>query len=143
LASISASLSGLGSICETSSFAHSFRFGADCVDGLRDRNDGLFVITSIHGILPEKLRIGRLMSIVAKTKRISNRRNCPLNSRARISDRSQRRFFIVSRNKLARSVSIDDCPAFSLVRRCHGSLLDNASFRVWPHHQQLKVAERK
>ena len=49
----------------------------------------------------QELEIGRLLSIVAETEKIVDRRNSPLNSGARIFDGSARRFFAVRRNNFA------------------------------------------
>lgn len=54
-------------------------------------------------------RIDRLVPIVAGTEEIRNCGNSPLNSRARFSDGSQRRFFGTRRINLYRSIKALPC----------------------------------
>ena len=66
----------------------------------RDRGNvgTVFLRAAIHSRLGTRRQGNdRSIPIVAETERISNRRNSPLNSRAPTSDRSGRRFFIVSK----------------------------------------------
>jgi hypothetical protein len=57
--------------------------------------DGLFLTNPITLLLPQILKIDQSMSIVAETDQILVRGNFRLKLRARISDGSPRRFFVM------------------------------------------------
>jgi hypothetical protein len=54
-----------------------------------------FVVRSVTAFSPESSEIDQLIAIVVETEQISNCQNLPLNSRAQISDGSERRSFVV------------------------------------------------
>jgi hypothetical protein len=62
--------------------------------------DGIFADGQIEAEQTKNVRNRPMMPIVAETEQIADRRNWCLNSRARVSDGSVRRFFVAHRKNL-------------------------------------------
>jgi hypothetical protein len=62
--------------------------------------DGLFRAPATPPFSRDFLEIGRLIPKVAETEQISNRRNSPLNSRAKVPNGSGGRCFVVRKKNI-------------------------------------------